>query len=428
MAHRLRDSTPDSKTHDRLLDSKTPRLLDSKTPRLLDSAAMRTTRARKIPGTVVLLGFASLLNDASSDIIYPLLPIFLATQAGATPLIIGMIEGVADAIASILKLVAGIWSDRTSKRKPFVVSGYALAGASRVLIAAATHWAPIFGARLLDRTGKGIRSAPRDALIADVTPESDRGRAFGLQRALDHTGAILGPLIAAGLLALGFSLRGVFLFAIIPTVIGVVLLVVGLREPEVKRVAAGVSLRGEPLPAGFRGAMIPIAIFYLANSSDMFLLLHAHRVGIATSAIPLLWAANHAVKALLATHAGEWSDRFGRRRLLVAGWLLYALVYAIFPSARTIPAFLALFLVYALPFALTEGSERAWVAQFLGASSRGKGFGAYYLTSGVCTLAGTALFGWLYQTVSPLAAFATGAALAAVAAGMMAIGGREKEK
>ncbi|MCA1734398.1 MAG: MFS transporter, partial [Acidobacteria bacterium] len=219
----------------------------------------RTRTARRVPRTVVLLGFASLLNDASSDIIYPLLPIFLSTYVGATPLIIGMIEGTADAVASILKLIAGRWSDRVAKRKPFVVWGYALAGVSRVLIAAATHWAPVFGARLLDRTGKGIRSAPRDALIADVTPQEDRGRAFGLQRALDHTGAILGPLLAAGLLALGFSLRGVFLFAVIPTVAGVILLLAGLREPEPKRAAAGVALRGAALPPGFRRAMVPVA-------------------------------------------------------------------------------------------------------------------------------------------------------------------------
>lgn len=377
---------------------------------------MRETRPRRVPGTVVLLGFASLLNDASSDIIYPLLPIFLSTYVGATPLIIGMIEGTADAVASILKLIAGTWSDRVAKRKPFVVWGYGLAGVSRVLIAAATHWVPIFGARLLDRTGKGIRSAPRDALIADVTVEADRGRAFGLQRALDHTGAIIGPLIAAGLLALGFSLRGIFLFAVIPTVAGIILLLVGLREPQLKRAEAGITIRGEALPAGFRRAMVPIAFFYLANSSDMFLILQAYRAGVTTSVIPLLWAANHAVKALLSTHAGGWSDRFGRRRLLVAGWLLYAVVYAVFPFARSTTAFLVLLLIYALPFALTEGSERAWIAQYLVPASRGKGFGVYYLVSGVCTLGGTALFGWLFQSVSPLAAFATGSGLAAVAA------------
>ena len=237
---------------------------------------------RKIPGTVVLLGFASLLNDASSDIIYPLLPIFLSTYAGASPLIIGMIEGSADAIASILKLVAGTWSDRVGKRKAFVVSGYGLAGISRVLIAAATHWAPVLGARLLDRTGKGIRSAPRDALIADITPEADRGRAFGLQRALDHTGAIIGPLIAAALLAAGLSLRGIFLFAVIPTVAGIVLLLVGLHEPERTRVAAGVTLKGDPLPGAFGRAMVPVSFFYLANSSDMFLILQAYRSGVST--------------------------------------------------------------------------------------------------------------------------------------------------
>ncbi|HEY0592173.1 MAG TPA: MFS transporter [Thermoanaerobaculia bacterium] len=387
---------------------------------------MVSEKRRRIPGTVVLLGLASLLNDASSDIIYPLLPIFLSTYAGATPLIIGMIEGTADAIASILKLIAGTWSDRVSKRKPFVVWGYGLAGVSRVLIAAATHWAPIFGARLLDRTGKGIRSAPRDALIADVTAEGDRGRAFGLQRALDHTGAIIGPLIAAALLAAGLSLRGIFLVAVIPTLIGVVLLLIALREPERKRVAAGTELGGGPLPGSFGRAMIPIALFYLANSSDMFLILQAYRSGVSASGVTLLWAANHGVKALLSTHAGGWSDRFGRRRLLVTGWILYGAVYALFPFARTIPVFLALFLVYAIPFALTEGSERAWVAAYLPGESRGKGFGIYYLVTGACTLGGTALFGWLYQSVSPAAAFGAGAALAVAAAGSLVVAASRK--
>ncbi len=385
-------------------------------------------KRRKIPGTVVLLGLASLLNDASSDIIYPLLPIFLSTYAGATPLIIGMIEGTADAIASILKLIAGTWSDRVSRRKPFVVWGYGLAGFSRVLIAMATHWAPIFGARLLDRTGKGIRSAPRDALIADITHPGERGRAFGLQRALDHTGAIIGPLIAAGLLALGLSLRSIFFVAIIPTLLGVVLLVIALREPERKEVSAGAKLTGAPLPAGFRRAMIPIALFYLANSSDMFLILQAYHAGVATATIPLLWAGNHAVKALLSTHAGAWADRFGRRRLVIAGWLLYGAVYAVFPFARSIALFLALFLVYAIPFALTEGSERAWVAEYLAADSRGKGFGIYYLVSGACTLAGTALFGWLYQSVSAVAAFGTGAALAVVAAASVGMAAARQDR
>lgn len=371
---------------------------------------------RKIPGTVVLLGFASLLNDASSDIIYPLLPIFLSTYVGATPAMIGLMEGSADALASILKLLAGRWSDRAGRRKSFVISGYGLAGLSRILIAAAGHWGVVFGARLLDRTGKGIRSAPRDAMIVDLTPAEDRGRAFGLQRALDHTGAIVGPLLAAGLLAVGFSLRSIFVVAIVPTAIGVVLLLVALREPARTGEEAGPRLTGEPLSRGYRRAMVPIALFYLANSSDMFLILQAHAAGVSTAMIPLLWAGNHAVKALLVTHAGGISDRHGRAGLLAGGWILYAAIYALFPFVQSTGAFLGLFLAYALPFALTEGSERAWIAEHTGPASRGKGFGVYHLIAGLCTLVGTAAFGVLYQEVSPAAAFFTGAALALAAA------------
>lgn len=376
---------------------------------------------RRLPRTVVLLGFASLLNDTSSDIIYPLLPIFLSTYVGATPALIGMIEGTADALASILKLLAGRWSDRAGQRKPFVVWGYGLAGISRMLIAAAGHWGVVFGARLLDRTGKGIRSAPRDALIVDVTVAEDRGRAFGLQRALDHTGAIVGPLLAAALLALGLSLRSVFVVAIVPTAIGVLLLLVALRDPVRQKAEAGLRMTSsEPLTRGFRRAMAPIALFYLANSSDMFLILHAHATGVSAAVIPLLWAGNHAVKALLTTYAGGISDRHGRAGLLAGGWILYAALYAAFPFARSTGAFLALFLAYALPFALTEGAERAWIAEHLGPASRGKGFGVYHLTAGLCTLAGTAAFGVLYQEVSPAAAFFTGATLALAAAVVVA--------
>ncbi len=383
---------------------------------------MNEAAARKrVPRAVVLLGFASLLNDASSDIIYPLLPIFLSTYVGATPLIIGLIEGTADALASILKLVAGRWSDRVRRRKAFVVWGYGLAGASRILIAVARHWGLVFAARLLDRTGKGIRSAPRDALIADVAADEQRGKAFGLQRALDHTGAIIGPLLAAGLLALGLSLRAVFAVAIVPAFVGVVLLIAALREPEREVAEAAEPLTGERLPSPFRRALVPIALFSLANSSDVFLILRAHAAGVSTLAIPLLWAAHHTVKALLTTHAGAWSDRIGRRRMLAAGWIVYAAVYVAFPFARSLPAFLALLVIYGIPFALTEGTERAWVARFLAAESRGKGFGAYYLVVGLGTLAGTALFGWLYQTVSPLAAFASGAGLALAAAATLPI-------
>src|SRR5438105_5864430 len=194
-------------------------------------------RERRLRPQVILFGLVSLLNASASEMIYPLLPIFLTTTLGASAFVVGMIEGAADAVASILKLVAGAWSDRLSKRKPLVTTGYALAAASRALIAIASAWPIVLAARLIDRTGKGIRSAPRDALIADVTPPEDRGRAFGFQRALDHTGAVVGPLLATLLLrGMHLPLRTVFMWAVVPGAIGVVLLFVALREePRAKR-------------------------------------------------------------------------------------------------------------------------------------------------------------------------------------------------
>src|SRR5687768_14799007 len=229
--------------------------------------------------------------------IYPLLPVFLTTTLGATPAVIGLIEGAADGLASILKYFAGAWSDRTRRRKPLIVSGYALAAASRALIAAATMWPLVLTARLLDRTGKGIRSAPRDAMISDVTPAGDRGRAYGFHRALDHTGAIVGPLLAMLMLqALGLTLRQTIYVAVIPGAIGVLLLAFLLRETERGTQSKGDQAPG-PVAAGpaFRNAIVAISLFSLANSSDAFLLLQAHQAGVTTALLPLLWAAHHVI-------------------------------------------------------------------------------------------------------------------------------------
>jgi len=378
-------------------------------------------RARLKP-QVIILGLVSLLNDAASEMIYPLLPVFLTTTLGATPAVIGLIEGTADGLASILKYFAGSWSDRMPRRKPFVVWGYALAAASRALIAAATVWPLVLTARLIDRTGKGIRSAPRDAMISDVSPADQRGRAFGFQRALDHTGAVVGPLLAILVLnGIGLSLRQTIYLAVIPGAIGVVLLLVFLRE-EVngQRSTVNVAEPSTRLPSTvdrslFVKAIIAIALFSLANSSDAFLLLQAHAAGVTTALLPLLWAAHHVIKSLFSTAAGGLSDRIDRRWLLVAGWSSYAVIYAIFPFARTLTAFFVLFILYAIPFTLAEGAERAWIADLVPAEVRGRSFGVYYLANGLCVLAGTALFGIIYQQVSPRAAFNTGAALAIAA-------------
>ena len=375
---------------------------------------------RRLPPQVILLGFAAMLNDAASEMIYPLLPVFLTVTLGATPAVVGLIEGGADALSSILKFAAGSWSDKMPRRKPLVVSGYALAAASRALIGVAGTWFTVLAARLIDRTGKGIRSAPRDAMIGDVTDPADRGRAFGFHRALDHTGAVIGPLIAIALLQFaGFSLRQIFLFAVIPGFIGVAVLIFALREVAQPRAAASKSLAermaGETT-APFRRYMIAVGLFSLANSTDAFLLLQAHAAGVTTAMLPLLWAANHVVRSLFSTHAGALSDRIGRRRMIALGWITYAAIYAIFPAATTLTAFVALFVVYAIPFVLSEGAERALVSDLVPPSSKGRGFGIYYLVNGIGVLAGSAMFGLIFQQISPTAAFFTAAALALLGA------------
>src|SRR4051794_18379772 len=387
----------------------------------------RVTSSQRLRPQVILLGLVSLLNDSASEMIYPLLPVFLVSTLGATPLIVGIIEGSADALASILKYFAGSLSDRTPRRKPLIVIGYALAALSRGWIAMASRWPSVLGARLLDRTGKGIRSAPRDAMIADVTPPESRGKAFGFHRALDHTGAVVGPLLALLFLnAMHLPLRTIFLIAVVPGAIAVVLLLVFLVENKRAPLspAATEGTGKSASPPQFWVALSAISLFALANSSDVYLILQAHAAGVSTAMLPALWGAHHVIKALFSTAAGSRSDTAGRRKLLVAGWLSYAVIYFIFPFAHSTTFFFALFVAYAIPFTLSEGAERAWISDLVPAEIRGKSFGIYYLATGLFVLAGTALFGALYERVSPRAAFHTGAALAVAAVAVIAGSGK----
>jgi MFS family permease len=280
-------------------------------------------------------------------------------------------------------------------------------------------WPLVLTARLIDRTGKGMRSAPRDAMISDVTPREDRGRAYGFHRALDHTGAIVGPLLALLLMqGAGLELRTMMYIAVLPGAAAAVMLAVLLRESNEERGTTNDERSALPgssfiVPrSSFKHALLAISLFSLANSSDAFLLLQAHDAGVSTSMLPALWAAHHVIKSLFSTRAGALSDRVDRRWLLVAGWTSYAAIYALFPFAHTLTTFVVLFVAYAIPFTLSEGAERAWIADLVPAEARGKSFGIYYLANGLCVLAGTALFGVIWQTWSPRAAFFTGAALA----------------
>lgn len=366
-----------------------------------------------------MLGAVSLLTDIASEMIYPLLPLFLTTVLGAGPAVLGAVEGLAESTAALVKLAAGLRSDRVRRRKPLIVLGYGLAAVARPLVAIASSAGAVAAIRFTDRVGKGLRGAPRDALITDSVAPSLRGRAFGLQRSLDHAGALIGPLVAAGLLAgAGLSLRWVFALAAIPGMLGVVLVVGKVRE-------AGAAPEQEPdfarrgsgalgaLPRGpLRRYLLVLLLFTLGNSSDAFLLLRASDLGLPAAQLPLLWAFFHLVKTAGALPAGALSDRLDRRRLIIAGWAVYALVYLGFARAGAAWHAWALFAAYGLYYALTEGAEKALLADLAPRDARGAAFGWHAFSLGVGALPASLLFGALWQGAGPVAAFGLGAALA----------------
>jgi MFS family permease len=370
-----------------------------------------------LPRTVKTLGVVSLLTDMSSEMIYPLLPSFLVGPLKAGPAFVGLVEGIAESVASLTRLVAGRISDRLPRRKPLIVAGYTLSSLMRPLVAAAAAPWHVLAIRTADRIGKGVRGAPRDALLAEVTAAEDLGRAYGFHRGMDHVGAVAGPLIASALLLWRQELRLVFALAAVPALASVLVLVFGVQEaPRVISARTATTRPVAPLPPGLRRYLFVLAVFTLGNSSDAFLLLRAQQAGVALPMIPLLWAALHVVKSSASTAGGSLSDRFGRRPVITAGWILYALVYAGLALATRAWQVWALFAVYGLFTALTEGPERALVAELAPAAGRGGAFGAYYAVTGVMLLPASLLMGVLWQSLGSAAALCAGAALALAAA------------
>ena len=374
-------------------------------------------RKFRLPRTVFALAAVSLLTDASSEMIYPLLPLFLSSVLGASATALGAIEGAAESVAALLKLGSGVWSDRLTRRKPLVVFGYALASIVRPLIGLAQSAWHVGALRVTDRIGKGIRTSPRDALIADAVQPSQRGAAFGLHRAGDHLGGVLGPVLAFVLLQLfGFSLRTVFLLAAIPAALSLLVLILGVREEAGRKKENGVRL-GEPAALGsaFWKYLSVLFLFALGNASDAFLLLRASALGVAAAHVPLLWSAHHVVKAIANVPGGALSDRIGRRPLIVAGWAVYAIVYLAFARASTAWHAWALFLGYGLYFGLTEGVEKAFVADLVPERLRGTAFGWFNFTLGLAAFPASLIFGVLWDKRGPTTAFGVAAALAAAA-------------
>ena len=365
------------------------------------------------------LAAVSFLTDVSSEMIYPLLPVFLTTVLGANASFIGAIEGAAETTAALLKLASGWWSDRVQRRKPLVLAGYAIASLMRPLVALATSASQVLVIRVADRVGKGIRNAPRDALIAESVDPSIRGRAFGFHRAADHAGGVLGPLIAFAVLSWQIAeLRTVFWLAAIPGVLSVVVVALGVRDvPRHAERSPGprLDLAGS-LGAPFWRVLAVIFVFTLGNSTDAFLLLRASQLGVPVALAPILWAVLHLVKSAASTPGGALSDRIGRRPTLIMGWMLYSAVYVGFALADSAWHAWALFAVYGVYFGLTEGSERALVADLVAPERRGTAFGWFNLAIGLGALPASLLFGLVWDRAGPATAFTMGASLALAAA------------
>ncbi|MCA1566510.1 MAG: MFS transporter [Acidobacteria bacterium] len=443
-----------------------PGALDERTPGLF-------RRYGLLPRNVLVISLVSFLNDASSEIIYPLLPAFLAGALGASYVVIGLIEGGAESVSSFLKLFAGYFSDRSGRRKAPVVFGYALASIVRPILGFATSWPQVFALRFADRVGKGIRSAPRDAMIADSAAPHERGLAFGFHRAMDHFGAVVGPLLAYLLVAFiasdgdAISLgeyRLIFFAASVPALAAVLVAAFAIRETRKDRedglesrraegeradalrakrgdAARGVavttdasapaappaaappavapkpprfSLRG--FDGNFKRFLLILALFTLSNSSDAFLLLRAREVGISASNLPLLWAALHGIKVLSSLVGGDLSDRLGRKTLIVSGWLFYAAVYLGFAFVSTAGGAWALFLIYGIYFGLVEGAEKALVADLVPADKRGTAYGLYNLAFSITVWPASLLMGALWSWRGASVAFMASACVGVLAA------------
>jgi MFS family permease len=385
-------------------------------------------RYRGLPPTVFALSFVSFLNDTSSDIIYPLLPAFLALTLGASPFAIGLIEGFAESVASILKLFSGYLSDKFGRRKLPVFLGYSLAAIVRPLLAFVTSWQQVLVVRMADRIGKGIRGAPRDAILAASVPKEKRGLVFGFNRAADHLGAVAGPVIAYLLLTwlaenpdnpTAREYQNVFLFASIPVAIGL-LIIVGFVREEPKA-----SDNGNAMPikfslaafdGNFKRFLAIVALFTLSNSTDAFLLLRAKETGIAAAVLPLIWMALHFSKFFSSIIGGDLSDKVGRKLLIFTGWVIYALVYAGFAFAHSAWQIWALFIIYGLYFGLTEGVEKALVADLVDDEKRGTAYGFYNLAFGITVFPASLLFGLIWNQFGSASAFLISACVSIAAA------------
>ena len=373
-----------------------------------------------LPSGIWVLGFVSLLMDISSEMIHALLPLFMVGSLGMSVALVGLLEGLAEATALILKVFSGVISDWFGKRKPLAVLGYGLGAATKPLFALATGPGMIFTARLLDRVGKGIRGAPRDALVADIAPPEQRGAAFGLRQSLDTVGAFLGPLLAVGLMLVWANdFRAVFAVAIIPAALCVALLVLGVQEPERPAGAPRVNPISQAslqrLPRAYWWVVGVGAVFTLARFSEAFLVLRAEQVGIALALVPLVMVAMNAVFSVTAYPFGKLSDRVSHRRLLLAGLAVLVLADVVLAASTHWTGLLLGVALWGVHMGMTQGLLAAMVADTAPADLRGTAYGFFNLMSGLAMLAASVVAGLLWQYWGPAWTFGAGAMFSAVA-------------
>lgn len=390
---------------------------------------MTKKRWWSLPSGVWILGGVSLLNDMASESIYPLLPFFLTVGLGSGAVSLGVIEGSAEAVSSVVKFASGWLSDRWGRRKPIVVAGYGLSAFARPFIGLAGSWPTVFLLRFVDRVGKGLRSAPRDAMLAELADQTNRGRVYGFHQAMDHVGAILGPLLATVfLIAYPSRYRLLFALTAIPGVLTLVLLRFA-REPQspipnpqsrIPSPQSPVAKVGK-LPAPLVRYLIVLSVFTLGNSTDAFLLLRLTEAFGGPKFIPMAWALLHVVKTAFSVVGGAASDRFGRRSLIAIGWVVYAVVYAGFALSTSLWALVMWFFVYGVYYGCVEGSERALIADFAEPSQIGTAFGTYNAVVGFGALVSSVVFGLIWRSFGAATAFASGAALALAAAVLLFI-------
>jgi len=366
---------------------------------------------------IIVLGIVSFLTDISSEMVYPLLPIFLTVNLGASPAILGIIEGIAESLASLLKVFSGYWGDKTKKKKELAIVGYGSSFFGKFILILAGSWSGVLLSRVVDRLGKGVRTAPRDSLIADSAEEKSYGQAFGLHRAMDTFGAVIGVAIAYVLLMGNTSnFKRIFIFSMIPAFLGVVALFF-IRQPrKVKESGKKFSFSWAQLDGRLKAFLILTFIFNLGNSSNQFLLLRANKLGASAPVVVLLYLVYNISYGILSYPACTFSDRIGRKKVLVVGYFVYALVYLGFARVSGLPSMWMLFIIYGIYIALTEGVEKALLADMAPSHLRGTVIGLHAALVGVALLPASFLAGFLWEFLGASAPFYFGSVMGLLAA------------